>query len=41
MADANATRHRVVIPSYADKRRDKVEKRRPASIFGAPKPAGT
>ncbi|MEO7032211.1 MAG: ATP-dependent zinc metalloprotease FtsH [Polyangiaceae bacterium] len=35
------TRHRVVIPSYADKRKDKVEKRRPASIFGAPKPAGT
>jgi len=35
------SRHRVVIPSYADKRKDKVEKRRPASIFGAPKPAGT
>ncbi|MEO8903509.1 MAG: ATP-dependent zinc metalloprotease FtsH [Polyangiaceae bacterium] len=35
------TRHRAVIPSYADKRKDKVEKRRPASIFGAPKPAGT
>jgi cell division protease FtsH len=35
------TRQRVVIPTYADKRRDKVEKRRPASIFGAPKPAGT
>ncbi|HEY3664394.1 MAG TPA: ATP-dependent zinc metalloprotease FtsH [Polyangiaceae bacterium] len=35
------TRHRVVIPSYADKRKEKVEKRRPASIFGAPKPAGT
>jgi len=35
------TRQRVVIPSYADKRKDKVEKRRPASIFGAPKPAGT
>jgi cell division protease FtsH len=35
------TRVRVVIPSYADKRKDKVEKRRPASIFGAPKPAGT
>ena len=35
------TRNRVVIPSYADKRKEKVEKRRPASIFGAPKPAGT
>jgi cell division protease FtsH len=35
------SRNRVVIPSYADKRKDKVEKRRPASIFGAPKPAGT
>ncbi|MEI9953382.1 MAG: ATP-dependent zinc metalloprotease FtsH [Pseudomonadota bacterium] len=35
------SRVRVVIPSYADKRKDKVEKRRPASIFGAPKPAGT
>jgi len=35
------SRQRVVIPSYADKRKDKVEKRRPASIFGAPKPAGT
>ena len=35
------SRTRVVIPSYADKRKDKVEKRRPASIFGAPKPAGT
>jgi cell division protease FtsH len=35
------TRQRVIIPSYADKRKDKVEKRRPASIFGAPKPAGT
>ena len=34
-------RQRVIIPTYADKRRDKVEKRRPASIFGAPKPAGT
>ena len=34
-------RQRVVIPSYADKRKEKVEKRRPASIFGAPKPAGT
>ena len=35
------TRQRVIIPSYADKRKEKVEKRRPASIFGAPKPAGT
>jgi len=35
------SRQRVIIPSYADKRKDKVEKRRPASIFGAPKPAGT
>jgi cell division protease FtsH len=34
-------RQRAIIPSYADKRKDKVEKRRPASIFGAPKPAGT
>jgi cell division protease FtsH len=34
-------RQRAVIPSYADKRKDKVEKRRPASIFGTPKPAGT
>ena len=33
-------RERVVIPSWSDKRsaRDK-EKKRPASIFGAPKPA--
>jgi cell division protease FtsH len=32
-------RQRVVIPSYADKRKEQKEKKRPASIFGAPKPA--
>jgi cell division protease FtsH len=35
------SRHRVVIPTWSDKRKEKAEKRRPASIFGAPKPAGT
>jgi cell division protease FtsH len=32
-------RERVVIPSYADRERAAKEKRRAASIFGAPKPA--
>jgi cell division protease FtsH len=33
-------RQRLVIPTYSEKRnRDKSEKKRPASIFGAPKPA--
>ncbi len=32
-------RQRVVIPTWADKRKDRAEKKRPASIFGAPKPA--
>ncbi len=33
------SRDRVVIPSYADRERAAKEKRRAASIFGAPKPA--
>jgi len=32
-------RQRVVIPTYADQRKEQKEKKRPASIFGAPKPA--
>jgi cell division protease FtsH len=32
-------RQRVVIQTYADQRKDQKEKKRPASIFGAPKPA--
>jgi len=33
-------RQRVIIPTYSEKRnRDRAEKKRPASIFGAPKPA--
>jgi len=32
-------RQRTIIPTYSEKRKDKTEKRRPASIFGAPKPA--
>ncbi|HWA75990.1 MAG TPA: ATP-dependent zinc metalloprotease FtsH [Polyangiaceae bacterium] len=33
-------RQRVVIPTYSEKRnRDRTEKKRPASIFGTPKPA--
>jgi cell division protease FtsH len=32
-------RERVVIPSYAEKRADTKDKKRSASIFGAPKPA--
>jgi cell division protease FtsH len=32
-------RERVIIPTYADKRDEAKEKKRPASIFGAPKPA--
>jgi cell division protease FtsH len=32
-------RERVVIPTYAEKRTEPKEKKRPASIFGAPKPA--
>jgi cell division protease FtsH len=31
-------RERIQIPSYADKSRDQKEKRKPASIFGTPKP---
>ncbi len=34
-------REKVVIPTYADKRQDAKEKKRPASIFGAPKPAAS
>jgi cell division protease FtsH len=32
-------REKVIIPSWSDKRKDTREKKRPASIFGAPKPA--
>jgi cell division protease FtsH len=32
-------RERVIIPSYAEKRADTKDKKRAASIFGAPKPA--
>jgi cell division protease FtsH len=32
-------RQRVIIPTYADQRKEQKEKKRPASIFGAPKPA--
>jgi cell division protease FtsH len=32
-------RQRVIIPTWSEKRKEKTEKRRPASIFGAPKPA--
>jgi cell division protease FtsH len=32
-------RQRAIIPTWSEKRKDKAEKRRPASIFGAPKPA--
>jgi cell division protease FtsH len=32
-------REKVVIPSWSEKRHDAKEKKRPASIFGAPKPA--
>ncbi len=32
-------RDRVVIPTYSDQRKEQKEKKRPASIFGAPKPA--
>jgi cell division protease FtsH len=34
-------RHRVVIPSWSDKQKNKPERKRPASIFGAPKPAAS
>jgi len=35
-------RQRVIIPTYSEKRnRDRAEKKRPASIFGAPKPAAS
>ncbi|MEY4547824.1 MAG: hypothetical protein RL685_4019, partial [Pseudomonadota bacterium] len=34
-------RQRVVIPTYADQRKEQKEKKRPASIFGAPKPAAS
>ncbi|MEO8184982.1 MAG: ATP-dependent zinc metalloprotease FtsH [Deltaproteobacteria bacterium] len=32
-------RQRVIIQTYAEQRKDQKEKKRPASIFGAPKPA--
>jgi cell division protease FtsH len=32
-------RERILIPSYADKAREAREKRKPASIFGTPRPA--
>jgi cell division protease FtsH len=32
-------RQRVVIPTWSEKQKTRVEKKRPASIFGAPKPA--
>jgi cell division protease FtsH len=32
-------RQKVVIPTYAEQRKEQKEKKRPASIFGAPKPA--
>ena len=32
-------RQRVIIPTYSEKRKEQKEKKRPASIFGAPKPA--
>src|SRR5262249_23224112 len=32
------TRQRVVIPTWSEKRKEKTEKRRPATIFGTPKP---
>jgi len=32
-------RQKVVIPTYAEQRKESKEKKRPASIFGAPKPA--
>ena len=32
-------RDRIVIPSWSDKRNQTKEKKRPASIFGTPKPA--
>ncbi len=34
-------RQRTIIPTYSEKRKDKAEKRRPASIFGAPKPVAS
>ncbi|HEY2405546.1 MAG TPA: ATP-dependent zinc metalloprotease FtsH [Polyangiaceae bacterium] len=32
------TRQRAVIPTWSEKRKEKTEKRRPATIFGTPKP---
>ena len=32
-------REKVVIPTYSEQRKEQKEKKRPASIFGAPKPA--
>jgi cell division protease FtsH len=32
-------RERVIIPTWSEKQKSKAEKKRPASIFGAPKPA--
>jgi cell division protease FtsH len=34
-------RHRVVIPTWSEKQKTQREKKRPTSIFGAPKPAPT
>src|SRR6187399_1138870 len=33
------TRERVIIPTWSERQKAKTEKKRPASIFGAPKPA--
>jgi cell division protease FtsH len=34
-------RQKVIIPTYAEQRKEQKEKKRPASIFGAPKPAAS
>jgi cell division protease FtsH len=34
-------RQRVIIPTWSEKQKARAEKKRPASIFGAPKPAST
>jgi cell division protease FtsH len=34
-------RQRVVIPTYSERRKEQKEKKRPTSIFGAPKPAAS
>src|SRR5687768_1331947 len=33
------TRERIIIPTWSERQKGKTEKKRPASIFGAPKPA--